>query len=315
MNYPRRSFVKKSLTASALLPFLGAQCVSSVIDTDPDELNISIFSKHLQFLDYSKTGQMAAELGFDGVALTVRPKGHVLPENATTDLPKAVAAIRSAGSQCNMLTTRIDSINNPHDVDIIRAAGKAGVTYYRTNSFRFAEDLPMTESLEKYKEEVYQLGLLNKEHGVVGYYQNHAGTRVGSSFWELHEILEKVDNQYFGAQYDIRHATVDGGYSWENGLKLLHKKIKALALKDFKWGKENGKWKAVNVPIGEGMVDFNRYFKLLKSYGLNPPVSLHLEYPIGGAEHGEFSIAVAEKVVYDAMRKDLLAIRKLWREA
>ena len=97
--------------------------------------------------------------------------------------------------------------------------------------------------------------------------------------------------------------------------KLLQDKIKVIVLKDFKWGKVGNKWKAVNVPIGEGMVDFKKYFGLLKEYGLNPPVSLHLEYPLGGAEKGKFEITVDRKVVYDAMTKDLQAIRKLWKES
>jgi hypothetical protein len=29
----------------------------------------------------------ATEIGFDGVDLTVRPKGHVLPDNVEKDLP------------------------------------------------------------------------------------------------------------------------------------------------------------------------------------------------------------------------------------
>ena len=91
--------------------------------------------------------------------------------------------------------------------------------------------------------------------------------------------------------------------------------MKTIVLKDFKWGKVNDKWKIVNVPIGEGMVDFNAYFKLLKSFGLKPPVSLHLEYPLGGAEKGHQEIKVDKKVVFDAMVKDLALVQEMWKEA
>ena len=107
----------------------------------------------------------------------------------------------------------------------------------------------------------------------------------------------------------------EGGHSWVNGLNLLQKHIKVIVLKDFKWGKVNGKWKAVNVPIGEGMVDFDSYFKLLKKYKLKPPVSLHLEYDLGGAEKGYSNISVDKKVVFDAMKRDLKALQILWRNA
>lgn len=309
----RRHFIKQVAAAPFVLPF------SSIYDGAEvpllDQLEVNIFSKHLQFLDLKETGQMAAELGFDGVDLTVRPKGHVLPENARTDLPEAIKAIQAAGSTCKMITTSIESINKPQDVEIIKTAGENGVSFYRINWYNYADDVPMTQSIEKYQNQIYHLGELNKQHNIIGCYQNHAGIKIGASYWEVYQLLEKVDPKYFGVQYDIRHATVDSGYSWSNGLKLLHQQIKVIALKDFKWGKVGNQWTAINVPIGEGIVDFKQYFKLLKAYGLNPPVSLHLEYPLGGAERGKYEIAVDPKVVYDAMIKDLQAIRKLWKDA
>lgn len=301
--------------AAFATPMVSMGSQSLLNNLDSDKLDISIFSKHLQFLDYKQTGEMAAELGFDGVDLTVRPKGHVLPENVKNDLPEAIESIISSGSSCRMITTSIESVNNPYDTAIIETAAQSGVSFYRTHWFEYLKDLPMTESIKKYQQEIFLLGELNKKHNIVGCYQNHAGTKVGASFWEIHQLLETVDPIYFGTQYDIRHATVDSGYSWTNGLELLHKQIKMIVLKDFKWGQEDGKWKAINVPVGEGIVDFNKYFKLLKAYGLNPPVSLHLEYPLGGAEKGKYEITVDRKVVYDAMKKDLKTIRQLWKEA
>ena len=51
---------------------------------------LCLFSKHLPDLGYDDLGRQSKEFGFDGVDLTVRPKGHVLPENAARDLPRAV---------------------------------------------------------------------------------------------------------------------------------------------------------------------------------------------------------------------------------
>jgi hypothetical protein len=63
------------------------------------------------------------------------------------------------------------------------------------------------------------------------------------------------------------------------------------------------------------MVDFQKYFSLLKGYNVNVPVSLHFEYPLGGAEHGESKITVDKKVVFDAMRRDLQRLHKTWQSA
>jgi len=317
-NNTRREFVKKAMVSSAAFANFGIlQDVWASTNgmNNNDVLSVHIFSKHLQFLDYKTTGAKAVEMGFSGVDLTVRPKGHVLPENVKTDLPKAITDIKSAGSTCDMITTRIDSITNPLDVNIIETASKLGVKYYRSNWFKYLEEKTMEESLDYYKKEVANLSQLNKKHNIIGCYQNHAGTNIGASFWEIKSILEDADTNYFGTHYDIRHAIAEGGHSWKNGLELLKPYIKGVVLKDFKWGKVNGKWKPINVPIGEGMVDFDTYFKLLKSYNLKPPVSLHLEYDLGGAEKGFSEISVDKKVVFNAMRKDLKMLQKFWREA
>lgn len=312
MYKTRRAFIKNiSLLASAS-PLLSGRLSSMFQNQMSAKLDISIFSKHLQFLDYKAAGAIAAELGFDGLDLTVRPKGHVLPEKVISDLPKAIKDIKSSGSKCRMITTNVQSIGNPLDQNIIKSAGEQGIQFYRTNWFKYHTDRSMPESLIYYQDQVKQLGELSKQNKIIGCYQNHAGTGIGSSYWEIHELLKTADQQYFGIQYDIRHAAVEGGYSWENGLELLQKSIKVIVLKDFKWAQVNGKWQAQNVPIGEGMVDFKAFFQKLKSYGLNPPVSMHMEYPLGGAEHGHDSLTVDKKVVIDAMKKDLKTIRRLW---
>ena len=312
----RRDFIKKTALTTAAIPFLSFPMNAFSRNTeDNNMLSVNIFSKHLQFLDYYKAGEMAAELGFAGLDLTVRPKGHVEPELVATDLPKAIRDIQKAGSNCSMITTSIESVNNPLDVAIITAAAKEKIQYYRTNWFKYTENGNMKEDLLHYQEEIKKLSELNQKHNITGCYQNHAGRTVGASFWEIDAILKTANSEFFGTQYDIRHATVEGGYSWQNGLELLHSQIKTIVLKDTKWVNTNGVWDVQDTPIGEGMVDFKTYFKTLKKLQLKPTVSLHLEYDLGGAEKGNKKITVDQKVVFDAMKKDLNAVQKIWREA
>lgn len=315
MATDRRSFLKKVGLASSLLPFSNFLLDKAKSDQMNEALDIHVFSKHLQFLDYKEAAEVAAEIGFKGLDLTVRPKGHVLPEHVQRDLPKAITEIRKAGLSCEMITTAISDINNLLDVAVIKTAAAEGVKFYRSNWFKFKQNISLEASLDFYKEKVRDLSELNKANKIVGCYQNHSGTSVGASIWEVKMILEKADPAFFGAQYDIRHAVAEGGQSWPNGVKLLKDHIKTIVLKDFKWGKLKGKWQPINVPIGEGMVDFISYFKLLKSLGLKPPVCLHLEYPLGGADKGKFEISVDHKIVFDAMKKDLTAVQELWEKA
>ena len=315
MNISRRKFIRNAGTAAMLTPFIPSP-VGAMDQYRLDEpLKVHLFSKHLQFLDVKKAGQIAAELGFDGLDLTVRPNGHILPENVKTELLPALKDIKQSGSSCAMITTTVSDAANPMDQDIIKTAAAGGVRFYRSNWFKFREDRSLEDSLLFYQEKVRQLADLNKTHNIIGCYQNHSGTYIGASVWEVKKILETANPEFFGVQYDIRHAVVEGGGSWTNGVKLLKDQIRTIVLKDFKWGKVDGKWQIINVPMGQGMVDFTSYFKLLKSYGIKPPVTLHLEYPLGGAEKGRYEIDVDQKIVFDAMKKDLATVHQLWKDA
>jgi sugar phosphate isomerase/epimerase len=118
-----------------------------------------------------------------------------------------------------------------------------------------------------------------------------------------------------GSQYDIRHAVIEGGESWELGLRRINQYINSIVIKDVKWGNVDGKWQPINVPLGEGMVDFNRYFSLLKKYQINVPVSLHVEYDLGGAEKGKNKITIPKKEVFKRIKKDLVFLKEAWEKA
>lgn len=301
--------------AGSLIPLMHSEVNASPVQRHADPLKVFIFSKHLQFLNYQDMAKVAADIGFDGVDLTVRPKGHVLPENVASDLPKAVEAIRKAGLSHAMMTTAVEDARNATDKKLLETAAKSGVEFYRMGWMAYPENKSIPEAITLFQQRIRDLSLLNKQLGIVGAYQNHSGLRAGASIWELWDMVQKADKAYMGVQYDIRHAVVEGGLSWRNGLRLIHPDIKFLAIKDFVWSKKSEGYVVENVPLGEGMVDFKSYFALLKQYKVNVPVSLHFEYPLGGAEHGGFEINVDKKVVFDAMRRDLGRFRKMWAEA
>jgi len=311
----RRRFVGAAAMAGAALPLTGFSSWQNKFSGKADEkLSVHIFSKHLQFLDYEDMANAAADIGFDGVDLTVRPKGHVLPENATRDLPKAVTAIKKAGLQALMMTSAVINADDPVNQDVLKTASEQGIRHYRSNWLKYPDDRSFKESLDIYKQQVKKLSKMNKQLGLKGGYQNHSGHYVGAAIWDMWELLSDADQEWMGSQYDVCHGTIEGGRCWAQNLELIHPHIKSIALKDFKWEIVDGKWKVQYQPIGEGMVDFKKYFQLLKQYGIKVPVSLHLEYPIGGAEHGGRENVDADKA-FSSMKKDLEMVHKLWEEA
>lgn len=307
----RRSFIKSaSVLSGGILMGAGKPVLGSIASafSNPGR-KVYIFSKHLQWLDYEKMAQAAKEIGFDGVDLTVRPQGHVLPENVKKDLPKAVKAIKDAGLLADRMTIAATEPDDPITIDILETASKAGVTNYRMGWFAYDQSISIQKNIEVFRNKLQKFAKLNKDLGLVAAYQNHAGEMAGGPVWDIGLMLEGVDAELVGIRYDIRHATVEGGTSWPVGLKYLANRINSFDVKDFIWKKTDGKWAPFNVPIGEGMVDFDRYFILLKELNIKGDFTLHLEYPLGGAEHGEYELTCAPEQVLAAMKHDLNAIR------
>lgn len=310
----RRKFIKNLIITGSLFPFVKTFSSSEKSLADDELLDIHIFSKHLQFLNYSEMAETAAELGFDGVDLTVRPNGHVLPENVSEDLPRAVDAIRQAGLKTSMITTNVGDPEDGMGREVLEVASGLGIPYYRMDYFRYRAGESIPESIRHFQEVARLLSELNKQFNIVGCYQNHAGQYMGASIWELWQLLERADPDFLGIQYDVRHAVVEGGLSWKNGLRLIKPKIKTLVIKDFRWKQTDGEWTVENTPFGEGMVDFKTYFRMLKEYGIRVPISLHFEYPLGGAEHGATD-SIDREMVFKAMKRDLQKVRQVWNKA
>ncbi|MBT8317845.1 MAG: sugar phosphate isomerase/epimerase [Lutibacter sp.] len=316
-NYSRREFSKLSAMALTAIPFMSFAnpLLNKNFLTPGDALNVHLFSKHLQFLNYNDMSAAAAEMGFDGVDLTVRPKGHVLPENVIDDLPKAVEAMKKHGLNPIMMSTNVWDAHNIVPKTVLETASALGFTHYRTDWLKYPEDTPIATSQALYSKQAKELEILNEKLGLIGGYQNNSGMNVGAPVWDLLPILEATNGKYMGSQYDIRHAVIEGGESWELGLRRIKPYINSIVLKDVKWGIVDGKWEPINVPLGEGMVDFNRYFSLLKKYKINVPVSLHVEYDLGGAEKGSNNITIDKKEVFTRIKKDLLFIKEAWKNA
>ena len=128
-----------------------------------------------------------------------------------------------------------------------------------------------------------------------------------SGIWPL--LLKKINSPFLGSQYDIYHATVEGANAWPVGSGIDKSLYKVYGYKGFPLVKKDGKWISETVPLGEGAVDFKRYFGLVKQLNISCPVSVHYEYPIGGAENGADKLTMKREEVISIMKKDLYTER------
>jgi L-ribulose-5-phosphate 3-epimerase len=333
MSSSRRNFITKSIFAAGIAAsglnsrlFVGSlsivqdKTLGSDESDDPEAFRISIFSKHLQWLDYKEMAKVLGEIGFDGVDLTVRPGGHVLPERVEEDLPKAAEAVAKEGKKIYMLTTSINDADDPLTARILKTASSLGIKHYRMGWGHYDDTKSVEENISAMKMKLTKLALVNEKYSISGEYQNHSGVAsegiyFGGAIWDIAKVLKEINSVWLGSQYDIYHATVEGANTWPVGFKLISPYIRSIDIKDFKWVETNGKIISESVPLGEGMVDFRRFFKLLKEYKIEIPVSLHYEYPLGGAENGATKLTMERNYVITAMKKDLSTLKNYLQDA
>lgn len=275
-------------------------------------LKVSIFSKHLQFLEGREMARAARDLGFDAVDLTVRPGGHVEPERAAVELPPLVKAIREEGLEVEMVTSGIVDTDTPHAEEVIRTLAGLGIRYYRWGGFDYATEESIPAQIEALKPRVAKLAKWNAQYKVCAMYHTHSGIgRVGASIWDLYLLLKDFDPDAVSVNYDTAHAAVEGGFGgWIHSLRLTGPMLRGVAVKDFRWGRDQqGRWRPQWCPLGEGMVDFPRFFEMLAGLKFRGPLQVHYEYPLGGADTGRRTITLGREEVFAAMRRDLERLR------
>jgi len=313
MKNSRREFIKTASAASAgaiISPKLFSNPKVSKAKTYP----ICVFTKCLQFLDYPQLGETLAKIGFKGAELSVRTGGHVLPENVKTNLPRAIKTLQQSGISVPMIVTGIIDPEDPLTEIVLGTASEQGVGYYRMGYLSYDPAKSIIENLTTHKKTFDKLETINRKFGIQGCYQNHTGTNIGGPVWDLYWLVKDCDPDYISIQYDIRHAVVEGGTSWPVGMKLLSPWIRTSPIKDFFWKKEDGKWKIKDVPLGEGMVDFEAYFKEYISLGVSGPFTIHYEYDLGGAQNGSKTTTMSIKEISDFMKNDLNWLKKKFNE-
>ena len=276
---------------------------------------ICAFSKHFQWAGIAEMADVCAKLGYDGVDLTLRDGGHILPSRVEDDLPKAVETIHKAGLSTPMVTSGIVDATTPYAERVVKTLASLGIRTYRWGSFFYDLNRDLPPQIAEFRARVKDLAALNKQYGVCAIYHTHSGERyLGASFWDLHMILDGFDPDSVAVNYDIGHATVEGGLGgWVHSWRLLQPRVRGVAVKDFYWDKAaDGKWQDHWCPLGQGMVHFDRFFPMLKASGFHGPLQLHMEHPeLGGANDGKRELSISKDQLISVMRYDMDALRSM----
>jgi sugar phosphate isomerase/epimerase len=226
-------------------------------------------------------GRTVKSLGFGGVDLTVRPKGHVEPARVSVDLPPFVAGIRSEGVTVPMITTDLHSDGEPAARPTLETAARLEIPYFKTGYYYY-EFADVKKEVEAAGGQLRSLAELSANCGVRLGFHNHTGY-IGGPIWDIAPIVDTLPPRIAGYYFDVRHAVAEGGDAgWRTAFNIVAPRLFMIAIKDFYWEKTPKGWRQRNCPLGEGMVDWTRYFRMLADAKFQGPLSLHLEYDLPG---------------------------------
>lgn len=274
-------------------------------------LSFVMFSKMLQEFPIAEAARRIKGLGFDGVDLTVRPGGHVLPEKVAADLPSAVGAIHAEGLTLPMISTAITRPGDPHVEAILDAAVRQDVRRIKLGYWNAAKG-KLHQAIDDARKALDGLERLAESRQVTLGIHNHSGPGyVNCQPAVIAELLRDRDPRFVASYFDPGHAAVEGGSGgWRQNLELLGPKIRLVAVKDFGWKSTPSRpkvvWQAQQVPLADGLVAWPEVFAALAALHYEGPVSLHSEYK---GSHSWRDLTTAELI--DQTAADLAFVKSL----
>lgn len=280
-------------------------------------MQLVMFSKHLGELSVAEAGKRVKELGFDGLDLTTRPGGHVLPEQVKTALPEAVRTLADQGLQVPMLTTGIVDAGEPHAEEILATAAELGIRNLKLGYWRYQPFGTLRAQLDAARKALDGLEALARKHNVRVSPHIHSGNYLTAEATTLYLLLQGRDPHHVGAYLDPGHMTLEGmAGGWLQGMDLLQEFISMIAVKSFGLFPQKNdatgetKWADRLVPLKEGTVRWREVFQSLKQLGWDGVVTFHSEYQ---GSHSWKDLTLEELITQT--REDVAYLRPIIRAA
>ena len=115
----RRQFIAASAVSAATATTLSAKAQA------PARNPFCFFSKPFQSLSYDDLADLTAELGFDGIEGTIRPGGHIIPEQVPDELPKMVEALAKRKLELTIMASGINNADDKLNLQQLEVAPRA----------------------------------------------------------------------------------------------------------------------------------------------------------------------------------------------
>ena len=279
-----------------------------------------MFSKSLVSLPIPEAGKVIKNLGFEGVDLTVRPGGHVQPEEVMRALPEAVRILKDLGLAVPLLTTSITRASDPAAKDILESAGKLGTREIKLGYWPYKGFGHYSEGLDAMARDLDGIENLARNTGVRANLHTHSGNYMTAVPFAIWQLIKDRDPKAIGAYLDPGHMTLEWSQSgWKMGLDLLSSRLSVLAIKDIalspsepggtRSGASRVRSRPILVPLGEGLVPWEEVMVCLRQIGFKGWASVHSEYQEG---YSWKSLTVPE--IIEQTRADMAYLQRVGKD-
>jgi sugar phosphate isomerase/epimerase len=281
---------------------------------------LCVYSACLAKIPYAQLAEIVRDMGYDGVDLTVMKGGHVDPSLYMVDLDRAFQTFQDAGMELPMVTTDFTSASQPYAYAILYVSAELGARFCRLGTWPppGGPDVtilptmigpnpgPQQVNMRAFmmRNELAQFATTGLRCNITPLLANHAGSYPGRSIPEVETILRGIEPKAFGYCFDPVQAVIEAGSAdaWEPALQAALPRLGAVALSDVALDKDTETTVKPRVcPLGEGVIDWKKFFSTLAAARFHGPVSMHRDYET--------------KSEVNAMKKDLAFARGRVEEA
>lgn len=252
---------------------------------------VCAYSGNLAKIPYAELGVIAGQIGYDGVDLTVMDGGHVNPNITNVDLVRAIESVRGANLDVPMISTTLTSPRDPTVYPILAITGHTEVHLYRTGFWPWGAAPNIQARTAAIRTDLIGLAAIGGQYAMTAMIPNRAGGYFGEAVWDTESLIAQFSPSSIGYYFDPSQTE-----DWEPALLMARPRLKAVAVQDYYWEKSGKSWSRKLCPLGEGMVDWDRFFAILAQTRFTGPLSIQFGYndPDG----------------LDAMKKDIDFVRR-----
>jgi sugar phosphate isomerase/epimerase len=245
---------------------------------------ICLYSRVLIQIGYIDLPMIVQGLGFDGVDLSVEHGGHVLPEKADYNLMPALEAFTGIGLDVPMITTGLTTLQDPDAEQVLGLATYIGVPFFRPGHWKFTGSPQIEMQLPLVQRDIAGLAQLGRATKMAMGIHNYLDGAEGAAVADIDRVIRPIDPQWVGYDFDVAYAVLEGGGAgFEGPLAVALPRLKIVTLRDFKWEERAAPGAGHRpCPLGDGVVDFGKFFAALAKARFAGPISLPVDHNPAG---------------------------------